>query len=106
MNIMSKPYKIIYYPTAMDDVRSILNYISIDNPPVVYQLIDKIDHAVHSLADFPSKGAIPKDMQLNTKQYRMLIIESYIVFYIPNHTLSDIEIMRVLSSKQNYKSLL
>jgi len=103
---MSKPYEIIYYPTAMDDVRNILNYISIDNPPAAYKLIDKIDHAVQSLADFPSKGVIPKDLQLKIKQYRMLIIESYIVFYIPNHTLSEIEIMRVLSSKQNYKNLL
>lgn len=106
MNIMSKPYEIIYYPTAMDDVRNILNYISIDNPPAAYKLIDKIDYAVQSLAGFPSKGVIPKDLQLKTKQYRMLIIESYIVFYIPNHALSEIEIMRVLSSKQNYKNLL
>ncbi|WP_339365235.1 type II toxin-antitoxin system RelE/ParE family toxin [Vallitalea maricola] len=100
---MSKPYKIIYYPTAMDDVRNILNYISIDNPPAAYQLIDKIDHAVQSLADFPSKGTIPKDLQLKTKQYRMLIIESYILFYIPNHTLSEIEIMRFYQASRIIK---
>jgi toxin ParE1/3/4 len=99
-------YKVIYFPIAIDDVNNILNYISIDNPPVALELINKIDYAISSLSQFPYKGVSPKDYHLKSKNYRMLIIDSYIVFYIVNDTLSIIEIMRVLSSKQNYLSLL
>jgi toxin ParE1/3/4 len=103
---MHKPYKVIYYPIAMDDVSNILDYISIDNPPAAIELIHKIDNAIKSLSEFPYKGVIPRDFYLKSKKYRMLIIDSYIVFYIINESLSVIEIMRVLSSKQNYSTLL
>lgn len=103
---MLKLYRVIYYPTAMDDVNNILDYISIDNPPAAIELINKIDDAIKSLSEFPYKGVTPKDFHLKSKKYRMLIIDSYIVFYIVNETLSVIEIMRVLSSKQNYSTLL
>lgn len=103
---MSKAYKVIYYPTAIDDVRNILDYISVDNPPAASKLIEKIDKTVQSLSDFPLKGLAPKDSYLKAKQYRMLIIDSYIVFYIPNHNSFEVEIMRVLLCKQNYKFFL
>lgn len=103
---MLNPYKIVYYPIAMDDVSSILDYISMDNPPSAIKLINKIDNAIKSLSEFPYKGVIPKDFYLKSKKYRMLIIDSYIVFYSINESLSVIEIMRVLSSKQNYSTLL
>jgi toxin ParE1/3/4 len=103
---MSDLYKVVYFPIAIDDVNNILNYILIDNPPVALELINKIDYAISSLSRFPYKGVSPKDYHLKSKNYRMLIIDSYIVFYVVNDILSIIEIMRVLSSKQNYLSLL
>ena len=99
-------YKVIYFPIAIEDVNNILNYISIDNPPVALELINKIDYSIRSLSRFPYKGVSPKDYHIKSKNYRMLIIDSYIVFYVVNDILSIIEIMRVLSSKQNYLSLL
>lgn len=103
---MHKPLKVIYYPAAIDDVNNILSYISIDNPPAAIEFINLIDIAISSLSEFPYKGVTPKDFHLKSKNYRMLIIDSYIVFYIVNDALSVIEIMRVLSGKQNYSSLL
>ena len=103
---MPKIYKVIYFPIAIDDVNNILNYISIDNPPAAIELINKIDYIISSLSQFPNKGVTPRDFHLKSKNYRMLIVDSYIVFYIVNDILSNIEIMRVLSSKQNYLSLL
>ncbi|MBU3112821.1 type II toxin-antitoxin system RelE/ParE family toxin [Clostridium lacusfryxellense] len=90
---MPKLFKIVYYPTAIDDVNNILNYISIDNPPAAIKLINKIDVAISSLAQFPYKGPTPKDFNLKLKNYRLLIVDSYIVFYIVNDLLSVIEIM-------------
>src|SRR5665647_1647344 len=103
---MPKFFEVIYYPTATYDVNNILNYISIDNPPAAIKLINKIDGAISSLSQFPRKGITPKDFNLKSKNYRLLIVDSYIVFYIVNDLLSVIEIMRVLSSKQSYLSIL
>ena len=103
---MSKSFKIIYYPAATEDIIGILDYISIDNPPAAYKLIDKIYTSIESLSLFPYKGVIPKDFHLKSKGYRMLIIDSYIIFYLINDSLKIVEIMRVMSSKQSYKTFL
>ena len=103
---MPKPYKISYYPTATQDIIYILNYISTDNPPAATKLINKIDDSIKKLADFPYMGSVPNDIHLKNKKYRMLVIKDYIVFYIPNEETSEIEIMRILSSKQDYKYFL
>lgn len=103
---MSNLFKIIYYPIATEDIISILDYISIDDPPAALRLIDKIDASIGSLSLFPYKGVVPKDFFLKSKGYRMLIVDSYIVFYLVNNPMHTIEIMRVLSGKQNYKTFL
>lgn len=103
---MSNSFKIIYYPSATEDITSILDYISIDDPPAALRLIDKIDASIDSLSLFPYKGVVPKDFFLKSKGYRMLIIDSYIVFYLVNSPMKTVEIMRVVSGKQNYKSFL
>ncbi len=103
---MSNSFKIIYYPSATEDITSILDYISIDDPPAALRLIDKIDASIGSLSLFPYKGVVPKDFFLKSKGYRMLIIDSYIVFYLVNSPMKTVEIMRVVSGKQNYKSFL
>lgn len=103
---MSNLFKIIYYPIATEDIISILDYISIDDPPAALKLIDKINASIGSLSLFPYKGVVPKDFHLKSKGYRMLIIDSYIVFYLVNNSIQIVEIMRVISSKQNYKTFL
>ena len=103
---MPKLYKVIYFPTAINDVDAILNYITIDNPPAAIELLNKIDHAISSLTQFPYIGVIPKDVNLKSKNYRMMIIDSFIVFYIINDITSVIGIMRVLPVKQNHLSIL
>lgn len=103
---MTKAYKVIYYPAAMKDITSILDYISMDAPNSANNLIDKIDEAISSLSSFPNKGVRPKDFNLKSKGYRMLIIDSYIVFYLVNDESFKVEIMRAISSKQNYKTFL
>ena len=103
---MSNSFKIIYYPTATEDIIGILDYISIDDPPSTIKLIDKINESIGSLALFPYLGTVLRDFYLKSKGYRMLIIDSYIVFYLVIESSQVIEIMRVVSSKQNYKTFL
>ena len=99
--MMENNYIIKYLPIAVADIKSILDYISMDNPPAAIQLINNFDTSIASLSQFPSKGTIPNDIRLKSLNYRMLIIDSYIVFYVINESTSIIEIRIILNGKQN-----
>lgn len=103
---MSKSYRIMYYPTATEDIVNILDYISIDDPSSANNLIDKINTSIGSLSLFPFKGTVPKDSHLKSKGYRMLKVGSYIVFYLVNESSEVVELMRVVSSRQDYRTFL
>jgi toxin ParE1/3/4 len=103
---MSSSFEIIYYPAAINDIKSILDYISTDNPSAGISFIEKINTTIGQLSQFPLLGSIPKDTILQSKNYRMLIIDNYIAFYFADENKKVVEIMRVLSSKQNYKTIL
>ncbi|QUH26179.1 type II toxin-antitoxin system RelE/ParE family toxin [Serpentinicella alkaliphila] len=103
---MSNLFKIIYYPTATEDIIGILDYISIDDPPSAIKLVDKINESIGALSLFPYLGTVPRDFYLKSKGYRILITDSYIVFYLVDDSSQVIEIMRVVSYKTNYKTFL
>ena len=94
---MDKRFLIEYLPIAENDLTEILEYIQIDNPTVALIFIDEIDRAISKLAFFPFIGPVPKDPRLIHLNYRMLVVGSYIVFYV---VLEDVvEIRRMLHAK-------
>lgn len=101
---MSKKYRIEYLPIAQKDLEEILEYIQNDNPGAVLKLLDQVDKAVSQLADFPFMGIIPKDFYLQYRHYRMLVVNSYLVFYIVTNDI--VEIQRILHGKRKYSFLL
>ena len=103
---MSENYSIIYKESSQNDILSILDYISTDNPDAASVLIKKITDTIGNLSEFPFIGALPKEAELRIKGYRILIINSYIVFYVPVQSLKETRIHRVLSSRQNYSKFL
>ncbi len=103
---MNSKYKINYLPSSVQDLESILEYISNDNPDAALKLINKIDKNIGSLAMFPFKGCIPKDRRLNKLGYRILVVNNYLVFYIVKSNPNEVEIRRVLSGRQRYQFLL
>lgn len=103
---MSKKFKINYLPIAKNDLEEIIDYIQKDSLDIALEFINKIDITISKLNDFPYMGLIPKDNHLRSKGYRMLIIENYLVFYIVNENICEVEIRRILHNKRKYKFLL
>lgn len=101
---MSNQHRIEYLPIAQKDLEEILEYIQIDNPSAALDLLDQVDKAVSQLADFPYMGVVPKDLNLQYLSYRMLIVESYLIFYVVKD--GTIEIRRILHGKRKYSFLL
>jgi toxin ParE1/3/4 len=101
---MSKKYLIEYLPIAEKDLTEIIEYIQLDNPQSTLSLLDEIDNSISKLEDFPYIGKIPKDTRLQYLNYRVLIVSSYLIFYVVKDDI--IEIRRILHGKRKYDFLL
>ncbi|OPY55815.1 MAG: Plasmid stabilization system protein [Pelotomaculum sp. PtaU1.Bin035] len=76
-----------------------------DNPAAALKLAENIEQSILQLENFPLIGTIPKNRRLNRQGYRILIVDSYLMFYVllDNET---VEIRRIISGKRDYKFLL
>ena len=103
---MSKKYNINYLPIARKDLIDIIEYIQEDNPNAALKFLDQIENAIYKLEDFPYMGATPKDTLLQYKGYRILVIQSCLVFYIVKKNTLEVEIRRIIHGKRKYDFLL
>lgn len=101
---MSKKYKIEYLPIAEQDLTDIIEYITLDSPQSALKLLEEIDESISKLEDFPFIGISPKDTRLQRLNYRILVVSSYLVFYIVKN--EYVEIRRILHGKRKYQFLL
>ncbi len=100
---MEKKYNIEYLPIAEQDLIDIIQYILIDNPDAALSLASRINSAISVLELFPHTGTVPMDIRLKSLNYRMLIVDNYIVFYVFNDEF--VEIRRILHGKRKYNFL-
>ena len=87
-------------------LRQILFYIADnaqDSAPAL-QLLDEIEEATCSLADFPNRGAKPRDRHLRALGYRYLKVKSYLLFYFCSE--DTVCMLMIVHEKQAYRDLL
>lgn len=101
---MENKYNIVYLPIAEQDLIDIIQYILLDNPDAALSMASKFDEAISVLELFPLSGLVPHDSRLQSLNYRMLVVGSYLVFYVVQH--ETVEIRRILHSKRKYDFLL
>ncbi len=90
---------------AEQDLAEIYDYIANDNPSAALQLIGEIERRILQLEDFPDMGLMPKIRRLARKGYRILIVDTYLVFYaVPKN--ETVEIRRILSGKRDFEFII
>jgi len=99
-------YEVVYLPAAKKDLNEIISYIQTDAPEAALNFLDKIDENISQLKHFPYKGKKPEDESLQSKEYQMLVIGNYLVFYVVFENKKIVEIRRILHGKRKYKFLL
>lgn len=99
-------YKILYSETYRNDIISVLDYLGQDDVSIALKFSNKVESIITTLSAYPFKGVIPRDSQLRLKGYRMLIIDKYIIFYMPSVSDEIIKVHRILSTRQQYEDLL
>ena len=93
-----------YLPAAQDDLLSILEFIAKDSPDRAVSFIDRLDELIGRLQFNPLLGRIPRHPTLREYGYRVLVVESYLVFYIVRG--QTIEIHRVVHGSRNLDHLI
>ncbi len=88
-----------YLPVAVDDLMSIFDWIAYDSPANAAAFVNKLDQHIGNLQIHPFLGHIPRDDKLKNAGYRVLVIESYLVFYIVRG--KTVEIHRVIHGSRN-----
>jgi len=100
-------YKFIlrYLPVAYDDLISIFDWIAKDSPSNAAAFLEELDSRIGSLRTHPFLGHIPRDDKLKNSGYRILVIESYLVFYIIIRG-KIVEIHRVVHGSRNLDDII
>ncbi|TBL72687.1 type II toxin-antitoxin system RelE/ParE family toxin [Paenibacillus thalictri] len=103
---MEKEYSLRYLAIAQSDLIDIVQYISeqLFAPDAAMLLVDKLDKAISNLQQFPFSGHHYRGVGRLKNDYRMLVVENYLVFYVVEGKI--VEIRRIIYSKRDYQKLL
>lgn len=101
---MSSKFTLRYLPIAEEDLISILDWIAKDSPTRALKFVDKLEEKIGKLENFPMLGRIPRHSKLRDYGYRVLIIESYLVFYITRKSI--VEVHRVIRASRDLDKLI
>jgi toxin ParE1/3/4 len=101
---MPDKYTLRYLPAAHADLVEIFDFIAQDSPNRALSYLEKLDKRVGALEQHPLLGRIPRHQKLREYGYRVLIVESHLVFYIVRGR--TIEIHRVIHGSRNLDHLI
>jgi len=101
---MPDKYTLRYIPSAQEDLLSILEFIAKDSPRRAVSFIDELDDRARHLELHPQLGRVPRHPKLREFGYRVLVVESYLVFYVIRER--TIEVHRVIHGSRNLDDLI
>ena len=101
---MASRYALRYLPVAVEDLISIFDWIAADSPASGAAFIDRLDQRIGSPKKHPFLGRVPRDEQLRNSGYRVLVIESYLVFYVVHAR--TVEIRRIVHGSRHLDDIL
>ena len=79
---MIKKYHVIWAATAQSDLKQIIDYISVDSPTNVLQILKKIRKKASSLYTLPDRGRIvPELRDQSVHIYREIIVPPWRIIY-------------------------
>ena len=97
-------YKVRIFPAAEQDLMDIVDYLNTLSADAALRIYDKITEEIAGLSQMPERCPHPKDLALAAKGYRYLIVENYLVFYVVEGDV--VQIQRILYGRRNYLPLL
>lgn len=80
---MARAFKVRITEDAERDLDALFRYLAEHRSPEhAAELIEAIDRKMHSLARFPERGAIPRELvDLGQREYRQVLLLPYRIIY-------------------------
>jgi addiction module RelE/StbE family toxin len=99
-------HKIHYLPIALDDLKSIVRYITynLESPRSAERLISKVKKEVQKIANNPFRYHLFVSREKLKHEYRVLHIDNYSFFYTVGR--DKIEIHRVIHALRDISQIL
>lgn len=91
-------YEIQLTAKAEDDLRSIYKYIAVNlqSAGTASALLDRLELAIDSLAQMPERFKVYGSEPWRSRNLRIMPIENYLVFYIPDNKTATVTVIRVM----------
>ncbi len=102
---MNQKHKIFWTNVAENDLKEIIEYISLDSPYNTLKILNKIKQKASDLYTLPERGRIvPELREQGILQYRELIIPPWrLIYRIAGR---KIYVLSVIDSRQNVEDIL
>ncbi len=102
---MNSKYNIIWTNVAENDLKNIIEYISVDGPQNALKILKKIKQKATNLYTLPERGRIVPELQdQGVLQYRELVIPPWRLIY--RIAERKIFVLSVIDSRQNVEDIL
>ena len=91
-------YEVRLTTQAENDLRGIFEYIAFDLQSVQNAAgqLDRLEQGIASLGQMPERFRVYENEPWRSRNLRIMPVDNYLVFYIPNHEEQIVHIMRVM----------
>ena len=91
-------YEVRLTTEAEDDLRGIFEYIAfeVQSPQNAAGQLDRLEQSIMSLDQMPERFRVYEKEPWHSRDLRIMPVDNYLVFYIPNHEEQTVKIMRVI----------
>lgn len=91
-------YQVMLTPQAQSDLREIFKYIAVDLQSVqnASGQLDRLEKAIASLDQMPERYRVYDKPKWRERNLRIMPVDNYLVFYIPNHSSETVTVIRVM----------
>lgn len=91
-------YEVRLTTQAENDLRGIFEYIAFDLQSVQNAAgqLDRLEQSIASLDQMPERFRVYENEPWRSRNLRIMPVDNYLVFYIPNHEEQIVHIMRVM----------
>lgn len=96
-------YKVVYLPTARQQLENAVMYIAVDlcAPDTALSFADAVDKVVHKLQEMPYRFPIYHTLYAMKHEIRFFPVKNYNVYYVIDEDTKTVEIWRILHRLQN-----
>ena len=101
-------YEVRLTPEAKADLRGIFEYIAYNLQSVQNAVgqLDRLEQGIKSLDQMPERFRIYEKEPWRSRNLRIMPIDNYIVFYIPDHEENIVTVIRVIYGGRDIDSQL